>query len=127
MLSCRDGSNSGEAPKAFTLKLHILIFLPRVEPILYRDVIVDGKDCFHRTVTALESTKPPDFFANHVKSLLFEGNSLGNNLKAAEILEKCCSVRMGFRVTAAFTGRTGPLREFPSLAPRRAGLESTAR
>ena len=42
----------------------------RVEPVIYRDVVVDSTGCFHRTVTASKSTKPPDFFSTRVKCLL---------------------------------------------------------
>ncbi|KAF6761231.1 hypothetical protein DFP72DRAFT_880463 [Ephemerocybe angulata] len=46
-----------------------------VEPIFYRNVTVYGNGLFARTVRDEESTKPPDFFATHVKTLLFEHTS----------------------------------------------------
>ncbi|TEB38273.1 hypothetical protein FA13DRAFT_735435 [Coprinellus micaceus] len=65
--------------------------LHRVEPIIYRDVIVDPQGRFHRTVTAPHSTKPPKFFATHVKCLLFNGITITSHIP--DILEKCHAVQ----------------------------------
>ncbi|KAF6761234.1 hypothetical protein DFP72DRAFT_34984 [Ephemerocybe angulata] len=61
-----------------------------VEPSIYREVVVDAGGLFLRTVKAPTSTKPPDFFAVHVKSLFFE--SVENDVAIAEVLQKCRSV-----------------------------------
>lgn len=65
----------------------------RVEPALYREVTVDGHGLFHRTVTASESTKRPDFFTTHVMSLFFEHGATSRPLHMSEILRRCSSVR----------------------------------
>ncbi|TEB38218.1 hypothetical protein FA13DRAFT_1725871 [Coprinellus micaceus] len=59
-----------------------------VEPIIYREVEVSS--FFHRTIMASDSTKPPDFFARHVKSLMFE---MQEDSLVADILERCTSVQ----------------------------------
>ncbi|KAJ3495665.1 hypothetical protein NMY22_g19907 [Coprinellus aureogranulatus] len=64
-----------------------------VEPILYRDVVVDRRGRFHRTVMAYRTTKPPNFFATHVKSLFFDDETLARTRSAMHILERCHSVQ----------------------------------
>ncbi|KAF5317231.1 hypothetical protein D9611_003843 [Ephemerocybe angulata] len=61
-----------------------------VEPSIYREVVVDAGGLFLRTVKAPTSTKPPDFFAMHVKSLFF--GSVENDAAIAGVLQKCRSV-----------------------------------
>ncbi|KAF5317234.1 hypothetical protein D9611_003840 [Ephemerocybe angulata] len=58
-----------------------------VEPILYRNVTVYGNGLFARTIRDEESTKPPDFFATHVKTLLFEHTSRREDVPI--IVRKC--------------------------------------
>lgn len=72
---------------------HYLMQALRVEPTIYRDVIVDSKGLFHRTVTASDTTKPPDFFAAHVKSLLFRLDTIPIPSHIPDILYKCTSVK----------------------------------
>ncbi|KAJ3549480.1 hypothetical protein NMY22_g867 [Coprinellus aureogranulatus] len=69
-----------------------------VEPVVYRDVVASTR--FHRTVVAPVSSKPPNFFALHVKSLAFFfghpecWSKLRNHgALAADILERCTSVQ----------------------------------
>ncbi|TEB38264.1 hypothetical protein FA13DRAFT_1725912 [Coprinellus micaceus] len=63
------------------------------EPIIYRDISVDvDARCLHRTVTTAISTKPPDCFALRVRGLFFRIYGMDDQM-AAEILEKCRSVR----------------------------------
>ncbi|KAJ3549486.1 hypothetical protein NMY22_g860 [Coprinellus aureogranulatus] len=66
-----------------------------VEPLIYRDVVVDLKRrLFHRTITSRVSTKPPDFFALHVKGLFMRiYDSYQSDQDAARILQKCHSLQ----------------------------------
>ncbi|TEB38243.1 hypothetical protein FA13DRAFT_1809505 [Coprinellus micaceus] len=65
-----------------------------VEPVIYREVVPDlWRGRFHRSVTALVSTKPPNFFALHVKTLFFKVHYPDpDDKRAAEILERCSGV-----------------------------------
>lgn len=69
-----------------------LICAYRVEPVVYRDVVVDSMGRFHRTVTTARSTKPPDFFSTHVKSLLCDARIMTPS-HIPDILKKYSSVR----------------------------------
>ncbi|TEB38260.1 hypothetical protein FA13DRAFT_1725907 [Coprinellus micaceus] len=93
-----------------------------VEPIIYRDVVVDlRRGWFHRTATAPVSSKPPDFFALYVKSLFFRVYDASNNDRdAAQILQKCRSVHSLAIWSYIFPGSLPRLQAVissPSLAP----------
>ncbi|KAF5339383.1 hypothetical protein D9611_009801 [Ephemerocybe angulata] len=65
-----------------------------VEPILYRQIILDKPttvSLLHRTIVSSVSSKPPHFFASHVKSLgVFFSNDSWEELM--EILATCSGI-----------------------------------
>ncbi|KAF6749869.1 hypothetical protein DFP72DRAFT_532369 [Ephemerocybe angulata] len=73
-----------------------------VEPIFYREVVASGRGIylFFRTIDSKTSTKPPNFFALHVKSLDFTGLSSRDNelVNVSRIFEECPGVQsLSFR------------------------------
>ncbi|KAF6751317.1 hypothetical protein DFP72DRAFT_908122 [Ephemerocybe angulata] len=67
-----------------------------VEPVLYRRVFLDKRAkliAFHSSVVS-HPTKPPNFFAMHVKSLAILNNSFPTSEQISMILQECKGVQI---------------------------------
>ncbi|KAF6749866.1 hypothetical protein DFP72DRAFT_911926 [Ephemerocybe angulata] len=91
-----------------------------VEPVIYREVVVDTHGLFVRTIEDPASTKPPNFFEIHVKTIFIDEI---HPQKVAPILKKCsCIISL---CLWGVTSLSKPYLSVTTVAPKRLSLAAS--